>query len=146
MGLFSNVLGGSKSYPSNEREAVLGVLMSVIAADGNISDDEKDSFMYLANKTKSLGPMPAQAFWAHVETCQTILRREGGQALMEKCAPLVTADKRKPLFINSCDLIMRDGRVEPEEEKLVEALQRKLGLDDAFAQGAVSVILCKYGL
>lgn len=76
MGLFSKVLGGP-AFPNSEPEAVLGVLMSVIAADGDISQEESDSFMYLANRTRSLGPMPEQPFWAHVETCKSILRREG---------------------------------------------------------------------
>lgn len=146
MGLFRNVLGGSKAYPSNEPEAVLGILLSVIAADGDISDDESESFMYLANPTKSLGPMPASTFKDHVSTCLSVLRKDGPSALMERCCPHVTQEKRKPLFINSCDLIMRDGRVEPEEEKLIEEIQRKLGLDDAFAQNAVSIILSKYNL
>ena len=146
MGLFSGVLGGSRSYPNNEPEAVLGMLIAIIAADGSISDDEKNSFMYLANNTKALGPMPAKIFWEHVETSQNMVRREGAQSLMEKCVAYITAEKRKPLFINACDLIMKDGRVEPEEEAIIEGLQRRLGSDDAFAQNAVSVILTKYSL
>lgn len=65
---------------------------------------------------------------------------------MDKCAPMISQEKRKPLFVNSCDLIMRDGRVEPEEEELIEALQTRLAIDDAFAQGAVSFVLTKYSL
>jgi hypothetical protein len=145
MGLFKNVFGSS-SFPSNEPEAILGILMSVIAADGDISQEEADSFMYLANRTSALGPMPAQPFWAHVETCKGILRREGPHALMDKCASMISAEKRRPLFINSCDLIMRDGRVEAEEEQLIESLQSRLSIDEPFAQAAVSFVLTKYSL
>jgi hypothetical protein len=145
MGLFKNVFGGS-NFPASEPEAILGILMSVIAADGDISDEEADSFMYLANRTRSLGPMPAQPFWAHVETCKGILRREGPHALMDKCAPMISQEKRGPVFINSCDLIMRDGRVEAEEEQLIESLQTRLSIDDSFAQSAVSFVLTKYNL
>jgi hypothetical protein len=145
MGLFKNVFGSS-IFPNTEPEAILGILMSVIAADGEISQTEADSFMYLANRTKSLGPMPEQPFWEHVETCKSILRREGPQALMDKCAPLVTDEKRLPLFINTCDLVMRDGRIEREEEELIEALQARLSIDDASAQNAASFVLTKYDL
>lgn len=146
MGLFSGVLSGNNAYPTNEPEAVLGILLSVIAADGDISDDEVQSFMYLANNTKALGPMPADTFRRHIDTCQSFLRREGPVALMEKCCVHVSADKRLPLFINSCDLIMRDGRVEAEEEALIESLQQRLGVDSTTAQSAVSLILSKYAL
>lgn len=146
MGLFSGVLSGSKSFPNTEPEAVLGLLMSVVAADGDISEDEANSFMYLANKTKSLGPMPASTFWEHVETCKAILRREGPQSLMEKCTAKVSPEKRAPLFVNCCDLIMRDGRVEAEEEQMIEGLQQRLQIDEAFARNAVSMILAKYSL
>lgn len=145
MSLFKNVFGSS-NFPNNEPEAILGILMSVIAADGDISETEAESFMYLANRTRTLGPMPQQPFWEHVETCKSILRRDGPQVLMRKCAPLVTESRRLPLFINTCDLIMRDGRVEPEEEQLIEALQGQLAVDDASAQNIVSFILLKYSL
>lgn len=145
MSLFRNVFGSS-SFPATEPEAILGILMSVIAADGEISQTEADSFMFLANRTKALGPMPEQPFWQHVETCKSILRREGPQALMDKCTPLVTQQKRMPLFINACDLIMRDGRVEPEEEEVIEALQGRLAIDDASAQNVVTHVLTKYAL
>lgn len=146
MGLFSKIVGTGKAYPSSEPEAVLGLLLAVIAADGDISSDEKDAFMYLANKTKSLGPMPADTFWAHVDTCTSVLRREGAVALMERCVPAVTPERRRAVFLNCCDLIMRDGRVEPEEEALVEALQERLAIDAAFASASVDVILTKYSL
>jgi uncharacterized tellurite resistance protein B-like protein len=145
MGLFKNLVGGS-NFPNNEPEAVLGVLMSVIAADGEISQEEADAFMYLANRTRSLGPMPQQPFWNHVETCKSILRREGPGALLAKCAPLISSEKRRALFLNSCDLVMRDGRVEQEEEALIEVLQTSLSPDDAFAREAVSFVLTKYSL
>lgn len=145
MGLFKNVFS-NPAFPSNEPEAILGTLMSVIAADGEISQTEADSFMYLANRTQALGPMPEQPFWSHVETCKGILRREGPRALMDKCAPVVSQQKRMPLFINACDLIMRDGRVEPEEEELIDALQTRLAIDEASAQSVVSLILTKYKL
>lgn len=145
MGLFKNVFG-STNFPATEAEAVLGILMSVIAADGDISQPEAESFMYLANRTKALGPMPPEPFWEHVDTCKTLLRREGPQALMDRCAPLVTQHNRMPLFINACDLIMRDGRVEPEEEAVVEALQARLAVDDASARSVVSLVTAKYSL
>lgn len=146
MGLFSSVLGSTKAFPASEQEAVLGILIAVIAADGEISEDESESFFYLANKTKTLGPMPGPAFKGHVDTCLSILRREGPSALMERSTAHITADRRKPLFINCCDLIMRDGKVEPEEETIIEDLQRRLSLDDSFVQSAVAVILSKYAL
>lgn len=146
MGLFGNALSGSRAFPTNEPEAVMGILIAVIAADGDISDSEAESFMYLANNTKSLGPMEPNVFRGHVDTCLSLLRREGPAPLMERCAGLISAAKRQPLFINACDLIMRDGRVEQEEERLVENLQTKLDIDGQFAQAAVSLILAKYSL
>jgi hypothetical protein len=146
MSLFKSIFNTSTTFPNTESEAVLGILMSVIAADGEISQTEADSFMYLANRTQALGPMPEQPFWQHVETCKIVLRREGPRALMDKCAPLVSEPNRLPLFINSCDLVMRDGRVEPEEEELIEALQIRLSIAEASAQSAVSFVLAKYSL
>lgn len=146
MGLFGNAFSGSRTFPTTEPEAVMGTLIAVIAADGDISDDEVQAFMYLANNTKSLGPMEPNVFRGHVDTCLAVLRREGPGPLMEKCAGLISAGKRQPLFINACDLIMRDGRVEQEEEGLVETLQTRLGIDDEFARSAVALILSKYSL
>lgn len=147
MGLFSGMrTSAEKGFPQTEPEAVLGVLLSTIAADGEVSETEKDSFLYLANHTRALGPMSAHEFQSHVETARGILRRDGAAALMARCAPRITAGLKEPLFVNCCDLIMRDGRVEQEEEQLIEALQERLSIDDELARATVGIILTKYSL
>lgn len=113
MGFFSNILG-SNSGPVklNEQESFLAILLSAVAADGNISDEEATDFNSTATKAKLLQNMSAQQFKSVIDRLFGILRREGADHLLDLGVEGLPHQYQKGTFTIVCDLLFSDGRVE----------------------------------
>jgi hypothetical protein len=144
MGLFSNILG-STSTPTklNEQESFLAILLSAVAADGNISDEEIADFTSTANKAKLLQNLNGQQYKSVIDKLFVILKREGPDQLMNLGVEGLSEKYYKGAFAIVCDLLFSDGRIEKEEEVLLEKYKDKLKIDNETALNVVSVIAMK---
>lgn len=144
MGLFSNILGGS-STPTNldKQESFLGLIMSVVAADGHISEEEINDFNSFANKSSILRGMTGNQFTSTIDKLFKILKRDGLDTLVDLCVAGLPAEYREGVFAICCDLLFSDGSVESEEEQLLEKLKVKLSINDSLAMKIVEVISIK---
>jgi uncharacterized tellurite resistance protein B-like protein len=144
MGLFSNILGGS-STPTNldKQESFLGLIMSVVAADGHISEEEINDFNSFANKSNILRGMSGNQFNSTIDKLFKILKRDGLDTLVDLCVAGLPSEYREGVFAVCCDLLFSDGSVEREEEELLENLKVKLSINDALAMKIVEVISLK---
>lgn len=144
MGLFSNILG-SGSTPTNldKQESFLGLIMSVVAADGHISEEEINDFNSFVNKSKILRGMTGNQFNSTIDKLFKILKRDGLDTLVDLCVAGLPAEIREGVFAICCDLLFSDGSVEREEELLLENLKVKLSINDALAMKIVEVISIK---
>jgi uncharacterized tellurite resistance protein B-like protein len=147
MGLFSNILGGS-STPSklNEQESLIAILLSAVAADGNISDEEVADFNSTASKAKLLQNLNGQQFKSVIDRLFVILRREGVDHLLTLGAEGLPQQYYQAAFTVVCDLLFSDGRIEVEEERLLEKFKEKLNINSDTALNIVNVIAIKNSL
>lgn len=144
MGLFSNILGGSSApIKLNEQESLTAILLAAVAADGNISDEEIADFNSIANKVKLLQNMSGQQFKSVIDRFFGILRREGADHLLALGVEGLPEQYHKGTFAIVCDLLFSDGRIEKEEEMLLEKFKEKLNIDNDTALNIVSVIAMK---
>lgn len=143
MGLFDKITGGGVSAPFNRQESFAGILLSVVAADGHISDEEAQDFNARANRMKLFAEQTGAQFSQMIDRLFQILRKEGPTALMERSAKALPQDLRETAFVVATDLVFADGTVGEEEQALVGRLQQLLGIPDDFAERAVEILYIK---
>lgn len=140
MGWFSNTVADAKL---TQEEAFAGVLLGAVAADGEVADEEA------AGLTATLTRMRLYDGWSDRDFHRTFrrlsadLRRDGLAALSPRLAEALPADLRVTAFVNACDLVLADGTVEEAESRLIDDLQRHLGVPDEFAAKVVEVVTAK---
>lgn len=145
MGLFNKLLSGqaSSAQALSPQEAFAAVLLTAVAADGQISDEERDLFVSTSNRMKLLKDQTAAQFNSMMDKLFLILKREGSQALLEKAKSAVPSELRETAFALAADIVFADGSVEPEEMAIVEAIQQGMGIADEQALKIVEVLQIK---
>lgn len=143
MGLFDKILGGGSNAPFSKPEAFAAIMLAVIAADGDISDEEKDDFLARVNRMKLFRDIARGEFSDIIDKLFKILRKDGPAALATRGAAALPADLKPTVFAVATDMIFADGNVEESESALVEKLQTDLGIADDLAGRIVEVISLK---
>lgn len=147
MGLFSGFMGKDPLEKEfNTYEAASGVLLSVVASDGEISDEEVDAFVFVANRHPIFVDQSPHDFRRMIDEQFSILRKQGWEVLADKAALHVPARLRATLFALAVDFVLADGRVEAAEERLIETLRAKLGIGPDDARKIVEVLALKNGV
>lgn len=143
MGLFDKVLGGGSSVALSKPEAFAGVMLAVVAADGNISDEESDAFLGAINRMQMFREQSDGDHKAMMNKLFGILRKSDPGDLVTRAAATLTSRLREAAFAAAADLVFVDGSVEDEERKILERIQRALEVPDELAQQIVRVMEIK---
>lgn len=147
MGLFDRFTSTASSNASfSVQEATSGVLLSTVAADGNISDDEAAYFSLIANRHPVFRDQPASEFSRMIDKMLGILSREGWKPLVSKCGADIPTELKPTVFALAVDFVFADGAPEEEEKELVGFLQSTLGIPDETARAVVEVLAVKNGI
>jgi uncharacterized tellurite resistance protein B-like protein len=143
MGLFDKILGGSSSSALSKPEAFAGVMLAVVAADGNISDEESDAFLGAINRMQMFREQSVADHKAMMNKLFGILRKGDAGHLVTRAAAALTPSLREAAFAAAADLVFVDGNVEDEEREILEKIQRMLEVPDDLAQQIVQVMEIK---
>lgn len=143
MGLFDGMLGGGGKKELSKAEGFAGILLAAAAADGHISDEEVSSLCTTVQRMKMFSNVSSNKFNSMMDTLHKILKREGVDKLVERCAEVLPDDLRETAFANACDIVLADGVVEDEEKELIEKLQNELDIPGDRALDIVSVMVIK---
>lgn len=143
MGLFDKILGGGPSAPLTKPEAFAGVMLAVVAADGNISDEESDAFLGSINRMQMFREQSVAEHKAMMNKLFGILKKSGPADLVTRGAAALTPHLREAAFAAAADLVFVDGSVEDEEREILESIQRALEVPDELAQQIVQVMEIK---
>ncbi len=147
MGLFDKFRSGAGSNAAYTlEEASSGVLLSVVGSDGHISDEEAEFFGLVANRHPIFRDQSAPDFRRMIDKMMRILKRDGWEAMIDKCAADLPPAMKPTVFALAVDFVFADGSVEEEEKRLVARLQRALGISDDVADAAVEVLAVKNGI
>lgn len=143
MGLFDKFIGGGSSATFTPPEAFAAVMLAVVAADGHVSDEETSDFVARVNRMKLFRSIQGSAFNDMIDKLFRVLRKDGPNELATRGAAALPATLKPTAFAVATDMIFSDGSVEEEEQRLVEKLQRDLGVPDELASKIVEVLALK---
>ncbi len=143
MGLFDSLFGGKAEKELSKSEAFAGVLLSAVASDGHISDEEVRGLCTILGRMKMYDNWTNDKFNAMINRLLGMLKRQGPEDVLTKCAPILPEPLRETAFANACDLLLADGGIEEEEKVFLDSLQRKLGISGDQAITSVEVMVLK---
>lgn len=145
MGLFDKFTGRSSSdAPLDKAEGFAAIMLAVVAADGDISDEEAEDFTARAARMRLFADMSGSPFHKMIEKLCRILKRETPEDLIKRAVPALTPELRETAFVVAVDMVFADGSVEDEEKELVEKLQAELGISDDLAAKILDVMILKH--
>lgn len=148
MGLFGGLTGKNDPLEKefNSFEAISGVLLSVVASDGDISDEEIDAFNFVANRHPVFVSQSPHDFRSMIDEQFSILKKHGWSVLAEKAASYVPPSLKGTVFALAVDFVLADGQVEVAEEQVIEALRSFLEIKESDARTVVQVLALKNGV
>ena len=143
MGLFDKFTGGGSDAPFTKQEGFAAIMLAVIAADGDISDEEIKDFNARANRMKLFVDQNGSQFSQMIDKLFRILKKGGPKELITRGIVPLSPELRETAFAVSVDMIFADGSVEDEEKAVIEHLQSELGIPDAIASQILDVMVIK---
>jgi len=136
MGLF-DAFKGQKEVTLSKEEAVAGLLLIAVAADGVIEPEEMRTLLGIVIRIKALGGAnPDRLFKAVADQ----IKKHGMEKVAVAACDKIEASQKKAVFLHFLDLLVSDGTVAPEEEKMALAVKDALGLDDAYVKTALEFL------
>ena len=144
MGLFDNIFGGSTAAKTiGKAEAFAGILLGASACDGHISDEETGSLLTTVGRMKLYEGITENKWRSIVDQLFKILKKDGPEGLLNRCAKALPDELRDTAFANACDIILADGVVEDEEREYLDKVQKALEIDGDTALTIVEVMIIK---
>lgn len=142
MGLFDKVFGGNQPKLTPQ-DAFTGVVMSAVAADGVISQEEALSVMTVLSRMKLYAGTSQGQMKAMLDRAVNTLRKDGPSPLVAAAKETLPPDLRDTAFAVAADLVLADGVVEEKEKKFLEELQKAMGVPDDVALKITEVLVIK---
>ncbi len=136
MGLF-DAFKGQKDVSLSKEEAVAGLLLIAVAADGVVEPEEMRTLLGIVIRIKALGRSNPDALFRSV--AQQI-QKFGMEKVAVAACEKIDAAQKKSVFLHFLDLLLSDGTVAAQEEKMALSVQEALGLDDAFVKNALELL------
>jgi tellurite resistance protein len=143
MGLFDKVFGGNQPPKMTPPEAFVGVVMSAVAADGVITQEEALSVITILNRMKLYKGMSEKEIKGMLDRTVNTLKSQGPAPLVAAAKETLPADLRDTAFAVAADLVLADGIVEEKEKKFLEELQKAMGVPDDVALKITEVMVIK---
>lgn len=143
MGLFSKKAKEeykSNLLPINEHEAWLSIMYCCVATDGHVADAEIDLISRTLLLKKffegyDIVPMFGKAGRAWSDF--------GEDKVIMEAAELISEEHKDTLFAICVELVLVDGILETEEEKVVEKIAKALNINETYAKQIVEVLIVK---
>ena len=138
MGLFDK-FNTDKKLELTEAEAVFCVFLSVIYADGKMSDDEISELGFYFSKIKLFKKLTISELFSEFQK----LFKEfeyNGEKVVESCCPYISVENRLPVFIYCADLVYSDTTEKPNEERILEKVMYSLTLDEKLAESVIQIM------
>ena len=126
--------------PKDEVEAWVGMLYACVMADGEIVKVEENALSLMLITKKKFEDVDVPKVYRHVAEAQYKI---GGAGLIDACAPLIKEGERPTIFSMSVELVLADGILDEDEEKIIEYIADKLKIEDALVERIVEVMLIR---
>lgn len=142
MGLLSKLTGFSTPKKATDDTLLCVAMLLMAGADGSIDQGEMASVGAFAS---TLPEFKERDFRKTADDALKTIKRykslpEAVSALSELSSPAI----KKKCYILAADIALASGDVDEAEDKLLESMQKVLGVDDQLAAKIVEVLSLKY--
>ena len=144
MGLLSKLVGQSPAKKASDDVLLLHGMLLMAGADGTIEQSELSTVQAFFD---TLPEFHGKDFDELLSQANRVVAKAGGLkqsigALGDIQSPAI----KKKCFVLAADIAMASGDIDESEDKLLEAMQRLLGVDDTFANKVIEVLQTKYAV
>ena len=129
--------------PVTVAEAIAGLLVAAVAADGVITTDEAARIGELLTASPLLRTRADGSTREVGEHAVALLTEYGLPAVLAGCAKAIPSDLRATTFALAADVALADGRISDREKAFIDQLQVALRIDEATAVKILEVLLIK---
>jgi uncharacterized tellurite resistance protein B-like protein len=145
MGLFDALFKSKKSEdtlyaPATIQEAYMAIFYSILYADKEWSEKETKALRPILMRLRVFEDENISYYLKKVETEYLIY---GPQALINGALELIHQKYRPQLFCLCAELVLADGVVQEEEEKILEYLAKAANISDDLAKKIVEVTIIR---
>jgi len=142
MGLLSRLMSGGSAKKASDDVLLLHGLLLMAGADGSIDQSELSTVQAFYD---TLPEFKDKKFDELLSQANRLVARHGGlkesiKALGDIESPAV----KKKCFVLAADIAMASDDIDEAEDKLLETMQRLLGIEDDFANKVIEVLQSKY--
>jgi tellurite resistance protein len=127
----------------SRHEAFAGILLAASASDGEIADEELDSFCTTVGRMRMFSTWTSDRMVELFRRLLGMIVAEGVDTVLDRCAKGLPQELRKTAFINACDLVLADGVVEEGEKEYINRLWKALEIKPEEAKTIAQVIVLK---
>jgi hypothetical protein len=115
-------------------EAGIGIVMSMIMADGKYTEEEFVWFKNAQNRHPLFRDVPPEAFNTMLRRVKARLTTEPWRALIDEWAPAIPEQYRVNIFELATELAVVDRELEGKEPEVVRYLWKALNIPDDVAR------------
>ena len=144
MSLMDSILsGGGRSDEFNRQEGYVGILLSIILADGHISKEEVIDFHSAIKKATILKGASSDYLSKIIDKCLRVHDTKGMDELIRMSSEGLSNDIYEGVFATACDMVFSDGSVDPKEIAVMDKIKAYLKINDQFARDCAEVFKAK---
>jgi len=145
MGLFEALFKNKRTEysvytPATIQEAYMAVFYSILYADSEWGDKETKALRPILMRLRVFEDENISYYIKKVETEHLIY---GPQALINGALELIHQKYRPQLFCLCAEIVLADGVIEDEEEKILEFLAKAANISDDLAKKIIEVTMIR---
>ncbi|MCK6487157.1 MAG: tellurite resistance TerB family protein [Planctomycetes bacterium] len=141
MGLLGKIFGTTPRKASDDQLLVYGMML-MVGADGDVQQEELATLnSFVITLPEFRGKDLREVFRG---AQQTLKGKKSVEDAVAALAGIESPAVKKKLYVVAADLALSSGDIDEGEEKLLEQMQKVLGIDDALATKVVEVLALKY--
>lgn len=134
-----SLLDKSEKPELNEAQATFCIFLSIIYADGKMTDEEIDEFSFYFGKIKLFKNYTITDLFPGFQKLFKEAEYNPGKVI-EKVCPFISTNNRLPVFIYCCDFVYSDLEEKASEERLLEKVMHGLTLDEKLAENVIRIM------
>jgi tellurite resistance protein len=145
MGLLSRLAGFAQTKAPTDNVLLIHAMFLMAGADGNFDDEEVAVIISAANALPEFKETTEQEFQGLVGEAKKLVRKyENPQASVAALGQISSPQLKQKAFLLAAEIALASGDVDEDEDAMLEAMQRVLGLDDATSKTIINVLAIKY--
>lgn len=117
-----------------------GYLYACVSADGDDSDTEIESLSRMIAFKQKFSRIDILPLYEKVEKIKLEI---GGVNLVKACAKAIEEGDKDTLFSMAVEIVLADGILDHDEEKIIEFIAKELSMDSALVDKIVEVMLIR---